>query len=784
MRLIYILIGWTGGIVLSASADVITTLMWLGLCGLMGIITGLMRNQPKYRIFAVALLACALGGLRYTIVPTESAIAAYNNTGGLTIEGVIVTEPDIRDDRTQLRVRVDQVIRGAEITPSSGLVLVRAPRSIEANYGDTITATGNLITPAEFDLFSYADYLAQQGVFSIMQDTVIQVIEPNTRFSLNNALITLRRDVQHIIAQNLPEPQAGLLTGILVGNERGISPALNEDFQMVGASHIIAISGFNMVIIAGVVMGLLGQFKVDRWPRTIIGLTIIGLYTLFAGANPAVVRAAIMTGVLYVGRSLNRSTYVPASLAFVALVMSFFDPNVLWSISFQLSFFATLSLALFVDPIQRALDTLVKGLFASDSAERISSFFAEPLVVTLAALVFTLPLSVVYFGQLSLWIVPVNLLIVPVQSYLLIIGGVATMTAFVIPAVGQVLYWVNMVILSWTITIVRLFADLPSAATTIYIDGRMIWLYFGVFIAGAMVQATRPRWWLNFTKFMRHRSVTNALFFSTAAILILVFAIYRSRPDGELHVWFLDVGHSNAVLIQTPGGAQMLVDGGRFPSRLLTSIGDRIPFTDREIEVVFITHPDQFDVGALTAVLNRYEIGVAITNGQPNLGDVMTEINTQLSQYDTIVATAGYTLELSDGVRVEVLHPQTTPQLTDNMTDYVLVLRVRYGDVSFLLTSDLSEDGQTTLLEGGAWPLATVLQLPQHGTSRSLEDDFLDVVQPQVVAIQADVANTRGDPNPDILTMLPEDIPIFRTDEGGVIHFWTDGNELWAVQDE
>jgi competence protein ComEC len=130
-------------------------------------------------------------------------------------------------------------------------------------------------------------------------------------------------------------------------------------------------------------------------------------------------------------------------------------------------------------------------------------------------------------------------------------------------------------------------------------------------------------------------------------------------------------------------------------------------------------------------------------------------------------------------VTVDVLHPQATPEINDSLDDEALVLRLDYGDVSFLLTGDLSAAGQQAILDAGQWPQAAVMQLPQHGAIRSLADAFLSAVQPQVVMVQADATNRRGDPDPDTLAML-NDVPIYRTDESGTLHLWTDGANLWA----
>jgi len=231
--------------------------------------------------------------------------------------------------------------------------------------------------------------------------------------------------------------------------------------------------------------------------------------------------------------------------------------------------------------------------------------------------------------------------------------------------------------------------------------------------------------------------------------------------------------------METPGGAQILIDGGQFPSRLLTALGDRLPFNDRELELLVITQPDENDYGALSAVLNRYDVGLVLTNGQPNLSPAYTALQDQLAAHKILNVTTGYTLEVDDGVSLEVLHPQRLPQLEDRLDDETLVLRVTYGEVSFLLTSDLSVAGQQEMLEAGEWPLAAVLQLPRHGGRDTLDEEFIEAVQPQVVLVGADPANRFGEPDPDTLRLF-DSIPVFRTDQQGTIHLWSDGNELWV----
>jgi competence protein ComEC len=781
MRLVYIALGWTAGIVLAANTDARPTTIWLALVILAIIAWWFGRHEPRQSQLALAVFALALGGLRFSFTPVSSNVAQYNNVGGLTIEGIVSSEPDVRDDRIQLRVESATITRIGQTVPTNGSVLVQAPRTATVHYGDEISATGVLITPAESDTFSYSDYLARGGVFSIMQDAAVEVLSNGHGSPIYSALLDLKARAGEFIMRSLPEPQAGLLSGMLLGNQNGISPELDDAFSKVGASHVVAISGFNMVVLSGVVMALLKRARLRERPAAAIGIVTILIYTIFVGANPAVVRAAIMSGIVIVGGVIGRKTYIPASLAFVAILMSLINPTVLWDISFQLSFFATLGLTLFSDPLSRWFNRLMARVFPNNIASPIGNFLTEPLMVTLAVQITTLPLIVLYFGRLSLVLFVVNLLIIPVQAQLLILGVVATLTAIFAPGIAQVLYWFDMLLLAWTIGVVRLFASLPFADAEFHVDPRLITLYFVILIGGALMQATQPPWALRLANRIRERAVVSATALSGVAIILLTGAIYVSRPDGKLHMWLPDIGHSNAVLVQTPHGAHILVDGGRFPSRLLTAIGDRLPFNDREIEVLAITQPDEFDTSALTAVLGRYEVGVTLINGQPNLNPAYQQLQDTLAGHEVVAVRAGYTLDIDDGVHLDVLNPASQPELGDSMDNNALVLRLTYGRASFLLTGDLSPDGQLALLQRGESPQAAVLQLPEHGTVRSLNRDFLEAVAPQAIVLQSDSANRLGDPNPDTLALLG-DVPVFRTDQGGAIHLWTDGIDLWVEQ--
>ena len=779
MRLVYLAIGWVVGINLARALPTIDSPLWLASLAIC-IAPLLLFGRSRRSWLLLALAGLAVGAWRQSLQPISSAIAAHNGSV-VTVSGIVADEPLLRGDSIVMRVDAEAIFVNSRWQPTDGRVLVETDRLREPAYGDKIRATGALRAPSSWDTFSYADYLARQGVFSHMDLAAVEVVSAGHGNAIYRLLMDLRERVKQAVAAALPEPQAGLLIGMLTGDESGLSPELEEAFSRAGASHVIAISGFNMVIVSAIVFRVFAAlFGKQNYLSVFFAVAIIIAYTVFVGASAGVVRAAIMSSLVIIASMQRRRVWKPATLAFATVLMAS-DPAVLLDLSFQLSFCAVLGLTLFADPLSQRLKRLLRRILPDKPARMAHGVLAEPLVATLATSITTWPLLVLYFGRMSLVALPVNLLILPMQTILLSLGLAAAAVALIAPGIGALLLWADMPLLSWMIAVVRAFADLDFAQATLDIDPRAIQAFYVILIGGALLRAKNPRRFIEAWSTLRRRAVTLALAVGAGMGLLLMLAMLLSRGDGRLHVWLLDVGHSNAALLQSSAGAQILIDGGRYPTRLLTALGDRLPFYDREIELLVLTHPDAMDIAALPAVLDRYTVGAAIYNGQANKSEVFEQIVSKLASQGVSLVTvrAGHRIVLGDGAEIEALHPQARPSIVDKPGDHALVLRVTYGDISFLLTSDLSLSGQRDMLSHGISPQATVLQLPQHGGRGSLDGEFLHWSDPSLALLQADAANRRGDPDPDTLDLLRAlEVPVMRTDETGTIHLSTDGASL------
>lgn len=769
MRLIFLALAWMLGIIF-ADANPSDALRWL-IPLLLILFVALLQRKSHYFRWLLLALALFAGALRLSLAPASDALADAHRGSTLTLIGTVDSYPERRDDAQRFQMRVEELRLQGRTEAIEGRVLVETAATHALRWGDRVQVTGQLWPPGTSDRFSYADYLARQGVFSVMSGAILVPLNERAGFAPLLWLADLRDAARQQIQAGLPEPQAGLLVGILLGDESTLDPELREDFSIAGASHIIAISGFNMALVGGFALALMQRAGFRRAYAAWAALALIWVYALFVGGGPSVVRAAAMSSLLLVAPLLRRRTYLPASLAFAALLLSMQEPRMLYDLGFQLSFAAVLGMALLVEPLTIVLSRVLTmpGL----------SWLREPLSATLAAQIATLPVLVAHLGMISLAALPVNLLILGVQPLILMAGALAVLIALLLPVLAQPLFWVLLLPLLWTTSVVRFFAGLPLAVVPFELDGRWL-LLLGVALTTAMLLRTaRPRLWQRLLELVNRRGLWWVSGGGAAAYVVLALAFAWSRPDGLLHIWWLDVGHSHAVLIQTPSGAQILVDGGRQPTRLLAALGDRLPFYDRRLELLILTHSDEQDFAALVDVAQRYEIGLFASNGQSNIGERFQRLDSLLAETPRVVLTAGYALDFGDGARLEVLHPRRLPRPGTPLGDDALVLRLSYGEVSILLTSDLSRAGQETLLDTGQDLNAAVLALPQHGRARSLDLALVEAVRPQVVVVQADAANRQGDPDADVLALLAG-LPLFRTDTQGAVQFWTDGAALWV----
>lgn len=689
------------------------------------------------------------------------------------VEGVLSEPPDVRDGYINLRVAVEQLQSGGQdqYHKVKGSVLVKLPPGGSWQYGDRLRLEGYLQTPPSYEQFSYRDYLSRQGIQSIMTRPRATILKREDGNWFLSRVYQLKGRLLQVIYHIYPDPEASLLAGILLGVESGISPAVRQAFQATGTAHIIAISGFNISILAGLFFRLFSR-PFGRWKGALFSVLGIAFYTMLVGADPPVVRAAILGSLSLAAGQIGRRQAGLNSLAFVAALMALFKPNILWDIGFQLSFAATLGLMLYADVIQRLFTHLAGKKLPQSIVERLSVPVGEYLLLTLAAQITVLPVTAYHFQQISLTMLAANPLILPAQPPVMILGGLATMAGLVYAPLGQFLAYLTWPFTAYTIRVVELFGKVPGGILHLgKLSLGFVILYFGLLFLGTFT-------WKKISGWFKGKLKAVGLAVPLIGVFLLAILAWQAgfqAPDGKLHLIILDVGREGisgeGLLIQTPGGRYVLVNGGPSANRLSDALGRRLPLAFRQLDGLVIAGVQDGQLDSLPVILPRYPPRMTLWAGETtttrsarNLVQALEDQRIPLTSIQS-----GQALDLGEGARLEALV----------VGKRGAVLLLEWKRFRALLPVGMGFEELEALEYGKRVGRVTALLLTDSGYARLNPPEWIANLQPQVLLLSVAAGDREGRPDVETLDAV-ERYTVLRTDHNGWIELITDGMQLWV----
>ncbi len=391
---------------------------WLGAGALcLVLLLAIPRQKPLRKVPAsMLMMVCCLTAMLYQLSLPGDGIADIRNSIGKGIvcfRGTLTSPPEPSGSSVRYVISAESIERGDGSSQKvSGKVMISLPLGFDFRYGDRLEVTGELMSPPPGSGGFWRDYLEHRGIYTYSQFGRVRLLEKGGGNPLFRFLFGLRERGAQVIDAIFPAPENALLRGILLGDESHISPTAREAYSITGTSHIIAISGFNMAVLAGIVAHVftrrLGAQK-GRWLTIIVLL----LYTVLVGSDASVVRAAFMGAFTVFGASIARRGNSLNNLGISVLLMTLINPHIPWDVGFQLSAVATLGLALLVPPLRARLALWMNARFGEEFSARFSDWIGDYLVVTLVAQASVMPLLLYHFRQFSWVFLIANPLILP-----------------------------------------------------------------------------------------------------------------------------------------------------------------------------------------------------------------------------------------------------------------------------------------------------------------------------------------------------------------------------------
>ena len=462
-----------------------TTIFFFVFCGLFTIVILFRREQVVVKLGTCVLLL-VLGVWRYqSVQPSDTSawIQSLNDGSEVVLAGQIVGDPERVGDVQRLeieRLKIDPPsARGgfeADKRELKGKILVRTRRYPEYSYGDEIEVTGKLETPPEFEDFSYRDYLATRGIYSLVNFAKVRHLSSGNGNRTYASLLNFRHLLEERISQILPEPESSLLAGVVLGIKRNLPEGFYEALQKSGTLHVIVVSGTNITYVIAVLAAISGLLA----RPTRIAFTILGIlaYALMVGGGAAVWRATLMGLVTLIALVFGRRRLAQEALFLSAAVLLLANPMGLWQIGFQLSFAATAGIIFLQDLITQRLQALPK-------------LVREGLVTTLAAQVAVLPIISYNFQTLSIVSPLANLLTFLLVPAITIMGAVIAFAALVWLPLGKILAPLVFVPAKLFVTIVKLSAKVPLAQIEIKRLPIFVWLVYYLVLVYIVIQCRK-----------------------------------------------------------------------------------------------------------------------------------------------------------------------------------------------------------------------------------------------------------------------------------------------------
>ncbi|MDO8446680.1 MAG: DNA internalization-related competence protein ComEC/Rec2 [Deltaproteobacteria bacterium] len=806
--LISYLIGLAAGYYIDIPFHIIIALLFISAS--LTTVSILIKKVPVifFALSMLTLFILGIGRMEAILNPflPENHITKIISDRPLSLEGKISEPPERLLDKTRLYINLSALYIGDVSYPVTGRLLLTVGNTTLAGdpiptptlplkgrefsdenrlkYGDSIRFLAKIKKPRNFHNpggFDYERYLALKGIFSTayLKDAegIVKTDEENPSYT--GWIEGMRDSIRENVFKNAGDT-APVLLSLITGEQGEIPRETREAFSRAGTAHILAISGEHIGIIAfasfAIILWLLKRSEkvmltVNIYKAAAI-LTIpsIILYSMIAGSGFSIVRAAIMGGVLLMAVLLDRRRDIASLVAFAAFLILTFEPQALFDISFQLSFASVISLALIVPHLKTIYANLEER--NRTATRRILSWLAMLSFVSIAATIGTSPLVAYYFNRVSIISPVANLVTVPIVGFIIVpIGLLSSILIPVSQAFSGLLISVNSHLLTLIIKFTALIASVPMASIRVVTPDILEVSLFYLLIASFI--------------YRKEFHLARRLLIAALAITIILESFYFLKPrlQTELKITFLDVGQGESTLVEFPGGKRMLIDGGGFPDSDL-DVGEMIlaPFLwhkrIRDIDYLVLSHPNSDHYGGLPFVLRNFNVGEVWESGVEEESEGYAEFKRAAREGSLRHKVVGDGEGISvNGVTIKVLNPPKgyVPKDDRAANNGSLVLKVIYGDTSFLFTGDIEKDAEYALLSKGGDLKSTILKVPHHGSLTSSTVEFLNKVRPEKAVFSVGYNNRFGFPKEAVLKRYKDiGADIYRTDRDGAITASTD----------
>jgi competence protein ComEC len=730
---------------------------------------------------------------------SSSHISHFADLGRISLEGMIDRPPEHSRGRTQLWIRSQKVILSNRHIPVEGFLLIFLKEEESSlRVGDHLRFSCKLHSPHGFHNpggFSYERHLAFERIHTIgflSEEKGLVKLGKGYKNPFLLQMESWRDHIRQFLETEGNPLSSGISKALVLGEQGDIPEEVKEHFIVTGIAHLLAISGDHLGIVALLSFSLMiwilkrSEFllltiDVKKWAAALT-LPCLLVYTYIAGGGISVIRAAIMVITFFFSILFNRERNLLHTLALAAFLILIFSPPSLFDVSFQLSFLAVLSILYLVPRILQDLKQKGVSLLPQTSWKgNILKYIILSLLVTAVAILGTAPFVALHFNRFSPIGFFTNLLFIPWVGFFIVpLSLLASLFSFFFYPLATLLIRINDFITLVLLKVVAFFASIP---------------YASFFVSTPTLFEITLFYLLLFSVIhLRKEKRIRYIFVGLCIVFILNLAFWNLKDSfqKDLKLTFIDVGHGDAILIEFPEGKKMLIDGGGlYEDRF--DIGKNViaPLVwkkkIRRIDTLVLTHPDPDHLKGLNFIASQFSIGQFWDNGFQTNSEPYLQLKKTLDErkIETQSLNEETPPQIIKGVEISFLNPpvlNATQRKDWNLLDLnnsSLVMKLRFKNVTVLLTGDIGKEAEGRMLRKGCSLKADILKVPHHGSSSSSSPLFLERVKPIYAILSVGERNIGRLPHPEVLKRyLQWSSRVLRTDKHGAITVMADGENI------
>ena len=678
-----------------------------------------------------------------------------------TISGTIEERHLRRDyrDKYIIKVRIAR-IRGIERDVKGKVMLQTSQINKRLPFGALVQLHGKLCkTPQQRNpgQFNYGAYLATKDIYHVLQiknaDSLVYFDRKQGNELKEHVIIPLKEFCETTFLTYLDEESSALLRALLLGEKQDLDSATIRQFQAVGVVHVLAISGLHVGFIIAFIFTLSSILRIPLRYKIYTLLITLSIYVVMIQFKPPVLRASLM-GVLILISKLNERKVSVYNIIFgSAFIILNIEPRELFNSGFQFSFIAVLSITYGYEKFDRLFP--LRGLIlAKYPNERYLSFVLKwiwmPFLVSLSAVLGTLPLTLYYYGMLPLLAVFSNLIVIPMVAVIVFLGIFllifALFSEFFARGTGLLIDMIQSLLKE----LVKSISHIPFASIETKIPSIL-----EVLLALLLLILL-----LNFKRKWLKKFIFSLFLFSIVYLLKLNF-----KESNNLEVTFLDVGQGDAHFLRFPNKSTMLIDAGAASPYWNNGLNTILPFLKHKgnlhLNYMVCSHAHDDHIGGFYDLVNKVDVDTMVLSYYDYNSKLYLDLISLCTRKKIPIkyVQRGDQLFPDRSCRVYVLHPDAEfshaiSRDGSECNNSSIVLKVQYGNNGILFTGDLERNGEQTLFQYAQFLESELIKVGHHGSNTSTSDMFLNYIQPLVSVVSVAENNKFGHPSPKTLQRL------------------------------